>query len=155
MPTPLPGDGALTFGFGQVLPVGTLYLATFNATTPLVPPGISLGANEPAAGWVKLGLLRDDQFTVEETDPTIIEYTRGFRQRYFGEVIRKSGVRTIAATMDEVDPASIASFSGDTTTDLGSANAVRIDLGPSEYHHRSLLAVYFDDLSGAEFQICA
>lgn len=153
MPTPVPGDGGLTFNFGQVLPVGVIYLAAFNALAPMAPPGINLGANEPAAGWVKLGLLRDDAFTVDETDPDIIEYRRGFRQRYYGEVVRKSGVRTVNAKMDEVDPAAIASFTGDATTGLGSANAIRVDLGPSEYYHRSLLVVYFDDVSQAEFQM--
>lgn len=153
MPTPFPGDGGLTFGFGQVLPVGTLYLAPFNAASPVLPPAYNLDLEEPPSPWVKLGLLRDEQFTVEETDPTIIEYTRGFRQRYFGEVIRKAGVRTVTAKMDEVDPASIASFTGDQTTTLGSANAIRVDLGPSEYYHRSLLAVYFDDVSSAEFHM--
>jgi hypothetical protein len=112
-----------------------------------------LGQDEPAPAWVKLGLLRDDQFTVEETDPDIIEYRRGFRQRYYGEVIRKAGVRTVTAKMDEVDPASIASFTGESTTALGSANSLRTDLGPSEYYHRSLLCVYFDDVSDAEFQM--
>lgn len=153
MPTPFPGDGGLTFGFGQVLPIGTIYLAAFNALAPQAPPGINLGPDEPAPAWVKLGLLRDDQFTVEETDPDIIEYRRGFRQRYYGEVIRKSGVRTVTAKMDEVDPAALASFTGSVTTGLGSANAIRTDLGPSEYYHRSLLVVYFDDVSQAEFQM--
>jgi hypothetical protein len=153
MPTPFPGDGGLTFNFGQILPVGTLYLAAFNPVTPVAPPGINLGVDEPAAAWVKTGLLRDEQFTVEEADPDIIEYRRGFRQRYFGEVIRKAGVRTVTAKMDEIDPASIASFTGAVTTALGSANAIRVDLGSSEYYHRSLLAVYYDDVSSAEFQM--
>jgi hypothetical protein len=153
MPTPFPGDGGLTFGFGQILPVAAVYLAAWNPAAPQAAPGVNLGNGEPAVAWVKMGLWRDEQFTVEETDPTIIEYTRGFRQRYFGEVIRKAGVRTVTGKMDEVDPVAIASFTGDALTALGSANSDRVDLGSSEYFHRSLLLVYFDDVSSAEFQM--
>jgi len=154
MPTPLPGDGALSFTIGQVLPVGTLYLAPYIAATPTPAPGVALGATEPDAAFVKTGLLKDEQFLVTEKDPTIIDYRRGFRQRYFGEVVRMSGDREITCTMEEVEPAAIASITGETpTTVAGSPAGQKLSLGSSEYFHRTLLAVYFDDLSLREFHM--
>jgi hypothetical protein len=156
MPNPQPGDGALVGTVGQVLPVGTLYLAPY-LTTPTAPPGAALQGAEPAGAYVRQGLLKDDMFTVDEKDPDIIEYRRGFRQRYFGEVVRKAGERTINAVMDEVEPSVIAKFTGETITaetGIGSpAAGGLLELGSSEYYHRTLLAVYHDALSNLEFQI--
>lgn len=156
MPLPQPGDGALVGTVGQVLPVGVLYLAPY-LPTPTPAPGAALQNAEPGAPWIRQGLLKDDMFTVDEKDPDIIEYRRGFRQRYFGEVIRKAGERTVNAKMVEVEPGVIAKFTGETiTTETGvgsPASGGLLELGSSEYYHRSLLAVYHDALSNLEFQI--
>jgi hypothetical protein len=156
MPNPRPGDGALVGSVGPIIPVGVLYLAPYLAT-PTAAPGAALNSAEPAGAYVRQGLLKDDMFTVDEKDPDIIEYRRGFRQRYFGEVIRKAGERTVNATMEEVEPLVIAKFTGETITaetGVGSpAAGGLLELGSSEYYHRTLLAVYYDALSNLEFQM--
>lgn len=154
MPNPIPGDGVLVGTFGQVLPVGVLYLAPYLTPTPTAAPGAALAATEPAAAYIKQGLLRDDQFTVAETDPTMVEYRRGFRQRFFGEVVRKAGDRSITAQMDEVEPAVLAKFTGDTATTVGSPiTSTELDLGTGEIYDYTLLAVFYDDQSNKEFQL--
>ena len=159
MPNPIPGDGAIVGTVGQVLPVGVLYIAAYNAVTPVAPPGVALGATEPGGSYVKLGLLRDDQFTVAETDPTLVEYRRGFRQRYFGEVIRKVGDRSITAQIDEVEPLSFsllmaAQSGGSGYTSTGSPiTSAEIDLGAGEIYDYTMLGVFYDDQSHLEFHM--
>lgn len=156
MPLPQPGDGALVGSVGPVLPVGVLYLAPY-LPTPTAAPGAALQNAEPGAPWIRQGLLKDDDFTVDEKDPDIVEYRRGFRQRYFGEVVRKAGERTVTAKVVEVEPKVLAAFTGETITaetGVGSpAAGGLLELGSSEYYHRSLLAVYHDALSNLEFQM--
>jgi len=131
-----------------------LYFATYNSVTPVAAPAAPLGNGEPSTSvWTKMGLLRDDQFTIAETDPTMVEYRRGFRQRFFGEVVRKAGDRTITAQMDEVEPAVLARFTGDTLTQIGGSPGigVELDIGTGEIYDYTLLAVYYDDQSLKEF----
>ena len=155
MPLPKPGDGDLTFSVGQVIPVATMYLAPYVASAVQAAPGTALGATEPGATWTKVGLLHDDMFTVEETDAEVIEYRRGFRQRYFGEVVRKAGQRTVTAQIVEVEPSAIAELVGETVTSVGGSPATseKYDVGTSEQTLETMLLVYFEALQGIEFHI--
>lgn len=156
MPNPIPGDGVLVGTLGQVLPVGVLYFATYNAVSPVAAPGVALGNGEPATNvWTKQGLLRDDSFVVAETDPTMVEYRRGFRQRLFGDVIRKAGDRSITAVMDEVEPAILARFTGDVVTQIGGSpgTGVELDVGTGEIFDYTMLGVFYDDQSNREFHM--
>jgi hypothetical protein len=153
MPFPQPGDGAIIGTVGQVLPIGVLYLCP-QLTPATPPPAAALGTTEPGTPWVRMGLLRDEQLVIDEKDPDTVEYRRGFKQRYFGEVIRKSGERTLTATMDEVEPLVIAKLNNDTTNALGSpAQGWEIDLVPSQLLNRTMLFVFYDAQSSREFQI--
>lgn len=156
MPIPNAGDGDLVFSVGQVIPVATIYLAPYVAATPAAAPGTRMVTPpaEPGTPWVKVGLLQDDTFTVEETDAEVIEYRRGFRQRYFGEVVRKSGQRTVTATIIEVEPSVIADLVGETVTTVGSSptGSEHYDVGTSEQIDKSMLVVYHEALSNTEFQ---
>jgi hypothetical protein len=93
------GDGELVGTQGQILPIGTIYLATYVSGSPQAVPSAALGTSEPASAWVKLGCLQDDMFNITESDPGVIEYRRGFRQRYYGEVINKTGDKSITAAI--------------------------------------------------------
>jgi hypothetical protein len=153
VPNPLPGDGDLTFTVGQVLPIATVYLAPFVASpSTQAAPGVKLGTSEPTGTWQKVGLLHDDAFTVDETDAEVIEYRRGFRQRYFGEVVRKAGQRTVVAQIIEVEPTVIADLLGETVTATGSPfTSEKLNVGTSEQIDKSMLVVYQEALSGIEF----
>ena len=153
MPLPIPGNGDLTFTVGQVIPVADVYLAPYVAGAPQAAPGVPLGATEPSAPWVKVGLLQDDMFTVDETDAEVIEYRRGFRQRYYGEVVRKAGQRTVTMQIIEVEPTVYADLLGETVTALGaSPNAGEwLDVGTSEQIDKSMLVVFYEAESGIEF----
>lgn len=156
MPNPIPGDGVLVGTLGQVLPVGVLYFAPYISASPTAAPAAPLGNGEPPTNiWVKQGLLRDDQYTVVEADPTEVEYRRGFRQRYFGSVIRKAGDRSITAQMDEVEPSVLARVTGETVTQIGGSpgTGVELDLGSGEFYDRTMLAVFYDDQSNKEFHM--
>lgn len=156
MPNPIPGDGVIVGTIGQVLPVGVLYFATYSALSTVAAPAVPLGNGEPATNvWTKMGLLRDDTFVVAETDPTLVEYRRGFRQRFFGEVVRKAGDRSITAQMDEVEPAVLARFTGDTVTQIGGSPGigVELDIGSGELFDYTMLCVYYDDQSLKEFHL--
>jgi hypothetical protein len=153
MPTPHAGDGVLTYTIGQVIPIGYLYFAPYVAASPQPAPGVKLNAAEPGAPWVKTGLLKDDTFNVEEGDPDVIEYRRGFHQRYYGEVLRKAGMRTITATIQEVEPLAIAALLGETVTTVASPAGVSLDVGTSELIHHTMLIVYNEALNDEEFHM--
>lgn len=160
MASPKPGDGQLTYTVGQVLPIGVMYLAPYAAgantyTASAAPPGVKLGTADPGGTYVKVGLLKDDAFSVEETDAEVIEYRRGFRQRYYGEVVRKAGQRSINAKVIEVEPASIASLLGETLGSVGGSpfTGQYEFVGTSEQIHHTLFIDYFEALSGQEFHI--
>lgn len=152
MPNPNPGDGDLQVGTqGQVLPIGIIYLATFVSGSEEPAPEAKLGTSEPASAFKKVGLLRDDIFTIDETDPDVIEYRRGFRQRYFGEVVRQAGQRTVTAQLDEVEPQVIADLLEESVEVVSGGR--KLDVGTSEQIDKTMLVVYFDALSDREYHV--
>lgn len=155
MPFPHPGDGVIVGTVGQVLPIGVLYLAPFLSPVQTAAPGVPIRDTEPGTPWVRMGLMKDEQLVIDEKDPDTVEYRRGFTQRYFGEVIRKAGERTLTATMEEVEPLVIARINGDVPADLGGSPATgwELDMVPSQLLTRTLLFVYYDAQSKREFQI--
>jgi len=155
MPNPLPGDGRLTFTQGQVVPVGVMYMAPYVEGDFAPPPGARLGLMEPAAPYQKMPLMTNEIFTINEPDPQVLEYRRGFRQRYYGEVVKQAAIRTIECNWDEVEPLAVCALTGETPTPLGSSpNTGRsLDVGSSEYYYKTLLIVYQDPLTMREYQM--
>jgi hypothetical protein len=62
-------------------------------------------------------------------------------------------MRTITATIQEVEPAAVAQIQQDTVTTIASPAGVSLDVGTSELLHWSMLLVYNEALNDEEFHI--
>ena len=138
------GDGDLvgTLQQGQILPIGTIYLATYNASSVVAAPAAKLGTGEPPSAYSRVGALQDDMFTITESDPGVVEYRRGFRQRYYGEVINKTGDKTIAAVIVEPEASIVSALTGDAVSVISGGRSLVIRAG--QYYDKTMLIVYQD-----------
>lgn len=151
MPTPRPGDGDLTYTLGQTIPLAVFYFAPYVAASVEPAPGVRLGNSEPGGNYVKSPLLKDDTFNVDDGDPDVVEYRRGFHQNYFGEVVRKKGQRKITGVFQETEPLAISNFLGCPITAGASPAGHKVNVGTSEQVAKTLLIVFFEALNDYEY----
>jgi hypothetical protein len=114
------GTGALTGSYQPYRAQSALYLATYVATGVSVPPTAKLADTEPPTGtWTKLGLLQDDEFTVNNVEANFTEDRRGSTRRLFGRAVTQAGAMNFESLVVESDPDALANVIGGSTTAIG------------------------------------
>ena len=121
---PALGTGATTGLFRPYRAQSAMYVATYVSSGVSTPPTAKLADAEPPTGtWTKLGLLQDDEFTVNNVEPTFAEDRRGSTRRLYGRAVTQSGAMSFETLVVESDPEALANVIGASVTAIDSTGS--------------------------------
>lgn len=74
------------------------------STSAGIAPPNKLGVNEPAAPWVRMGRMMDDDIKWNVPDPAFLEGRAGFAKVLKFRAVNQAEIPIITASLDETDP---------------------------------------------------